>query len=460
MHPLEVCNATPLLHPLFLAPHARFCRRLRSQLEIPPTALWTRPVGRAGATENAHFRSVALKPDFVSVRTSWSPILANPGQGLGKDYCAVPNLCQSEFGRCDSDATPTGYNMSADDRDYTGVLTFGTVISNCKIPRVIALTYDDGPSENTEELLDVLKEAGAKATFFVSGNNNGKGEIDRTPRWTRAIKRMAEEGHQIASHTWSHADLDKMSSDLRKVELLKNERALANILNKYPTYMRPPYLRCKNETGCLGDMRALGYHVISYSYDSADWMHGTDLAAMTAAFDRVLEKVEAEQGRMLLIQHDTIRTSAIGLTRYVLGRVSQRGWRGMCYDPSRHNLEYGLTYWEAVTVGECLGDGPNGWYRMPQWITPFSTAEHGCIVFSEGFCGTLDKFKTKVECFRSNVKCYKQVDRCKEGSVEEATCQTLKRLCNAQYLFCAQCERSETESPACTIEQFNVFDNY
>ncbi|EXJ92739.1 hypothetical protein A1O3_01291 [Capronia epimyces CBS 606.96] len=360
-------------------------------------------------------------------------------QGVGKNYCAVPNICQTEFGRCDSDATPAGYNTSADDRGLTGAIAYGSIISNCKIPRVVALTYDDGPTENTEELLDILKEAGAKATFFVAGNSNGKGEIDQTARWTRLIKRMAEEGHQIASHTWSHADLNKMSSRTRKHEMLKNERALTNILNKYPTYMRPPYLRCSNETGCLGDMKALGYHVISYSFDSTDWMHRNDLAAMTAAFDRILESVEAKDGRMLVIQHDTIRTSAIDLTKHILERVAQRRWR-------------------AVTVGECLGEEADGWYRRPKWTSPFSTAEHGCIVFNEAFCGKLAGFQTKAECFSSNVKCYKQVNQCGKAKVDNKTCQSFNEVCNLQSLFCAQCGRVEKDSPACEIKQFSIFN--
>ncbi|EXJ91022.1 hypothetical protein A1O1_04129 [Capronia coronata CBS 617.96] len=361
-------------------------------------------------------------------------------QGLGKEYCAMPNICQSDFGRCDSDVMPAGYNMSVDDRPQIGVVPYGSVISNCRMPRVIALTYDDGPSENTKELLDILEEAGAKATFFVSGNNNGKGEIDLTPTWTDTIKRMAQEGHQIASHTWSHADLDKASWESRRLEMLKNERALANILNVYPTYMRPPYLRCSNQTECLGDMRGLGYHVISYSFDSTDWMHKDNLTSMTAAFDRVLQTVEVNEGRMLLIQHDTIRASAIDLTRHVLKRVSQRGWR-------------------AVTVGECLEDGPEGWYRSPGWTSPSSTADQGCLVLSDGFCGKLGRFKTKLECVRSNIKCYKHVKQCEEGRVDEEACRSFKELCLVQSLFCAQCGRSKKNSPACDIEQLNVFNH-
>ncbi|EHY60051.1 chitin deacetylase [Exophiala dermatitidis NIH/UT8656] len=394
----------------------------------------TRRVERTGATESVHIPNVAPMLGFASVKKSYGTV-----PGTGKEYCAVPNTCQSEFGRCDSDATPAGYNTSADDRSLTGDVAYGGIVSNCRLPKVIALTYDDGPSENTEELLDLLKEANAHATFFVSGNNNGKGAIDQTPRWTDAIKRMAEEGHQIASHGWSHADLDRTPSDGRKLEMVKNERALSNILNKYPTYMRPPYLRCNNETGCLRDMRALGYHVVSYSFDSTDWMHGNDLRAMTEAFDGVLQRVEPSEGRMLLIQHDTIRMSAIDLTKHVLERISQRGWR-------------------AVTVGECLGDEPDNWYRTPQWTSPSSTAEHGCLVSNAGLYERLDTFKTKEECFKSNIKCRRRVSGCMKSNIDDKTCGALRDICNAQSLFCAQCGRQEKNALACDIGYFNVFN--
>lgn len=218
--------------------------------------------------------------------------------------------------------------MSTDTRRLKGDNPYGTVITRCTVPRAIALTFDDGPSENTAELMDILKNASAKATFFVAGNTNGRGPIDGTERWTNLIKRMVEEGHQVGSHTWSHPDLDKMSSSARKQDMLKNERALTNVLGKYPTYMRPPYIHCTGPKGCLDDMKTLGYHVISYSHDSGDWLHEDDLDKMKQRVDAAFNET-AQDGNMLLIQHDTIRKSAIELTKYVLQKVRQRSWNGM-----------------------------------------------------------------------------------------------------------------------------------
>jgi peptidoglycan/xylan/chitin deacetylase (PgdA/CDA1 family) len=254
-------------------------------------------------------------------------ILADLKQGTGSAFCAVPANCQLGFGFCDADLVPLGFNTSSDPRSHKGHARYGKLITSCESSRTIALTFDDGPSENTEELLDILAKANAKATFFVAGNTNGRGSIDQTSKWTKTVKRMVKEGHQVASHTWSHPDLDKLGSDARKVDMFKNERALANVLGKYPVYMRPPYLSCSERHGCLKDMADLGYHVISYSYDSGDWMHADDLDKMKEHIDKAFAE-QGQSGNMILIQHDTIRKSAIELTKYLLQRVQEYNWKG------------------------------------------------------------------------------------------------------------------------------------
>ncbi|KIX95030.1 uncharacterized protein Z520_09340 [Fonsecaea multimorphosa CBS 102226] len=346
-------------------------------------------------------------------------------QGIGPDFCSVPLNCQEEFGICDSDMTPAGYNMSGDPRGERGHIAYGQFIANCYVPRTIALTYDDGPSQNTEELLDILNEAGAKATFFITGNSNGKGPIDTTQNWTDVVRRMVMDGHQVASHTWSHEDMNEMGSQARLLDMAKNERALVNILGKYPAYMRPPYLHCNNETGCLNDMRDLGYHVISYAFDSGDWMTPNNLTAMTDRIDQVFQRPDEQLNRMLLIQHDTIRTSAIELTKYVLDVISRRGWK-------------------AVTVGECLNDEPDRWYRDPAWISVDSISSGGCVVSDRDFCVEMRRFTNKDECFSSNAQCETDALKCRNSTQTDKTmCERLEMICSMQFLFCSACGQSE-----------------
>jgi peptidoglycan/xylan/chitin deacetylase (PgdA/CDA1 family) len=105
------------------------------------------------------------------------------------------------------------------------------------------LTYDDGPYIYTAKLLDILKEYNFQATFFMTGNNNGKGQIDKGDIYPDLIKRMVAEGHQIASHTWSHYSLSNITSELRISQMVKNEMAINNIIGMWPTVSLPSALR-------------------------------------------------------------------------------------------------------------------------------------------------------------------------------------------------------------------------
>lgn len=225
-----------------------------------------------------------------------------------------------------------------------GDVPFGVPIARCKEPGTVAISYDDGPSVLTRYILNILKNADAKATFFVSGIVGGKGEIDLKDEWKRDIQRMEAEGHQVGSHTWSHFDLDQLTSGERRDEMYKNERAIANILGKYPVFMRAPYIKCGTE--CLGDMKSLGYKVVQWSVDSKDTEGPTDLDGMKKAIDEGFAKA-GPSGGILFIQHDTLPLSAIPLTEHILHKVKERQWK-------------------AVTVAECLGESLQDAYRKKE----------------------------------------------------------------------------------------------
>ncbi|KIW16636.1 hypothetical protein PV08_03824 [Exophiala spinifera] len=351
--------------------------------------------------------------------------------GTGKDFCSVPTNCQLGFGWCDSDVNPSGPSLSGEERAQVGAVPYGKPITSCTKPGVIALTFDDGPSDDTAKLLDILVKRNAKATFFVPGIANGRGRIDTTKGRMELIKRMFQDGHQIGSHSWSHFDIDALTSEERKTDLAKNERAIANILNKYPTYMRPPYMKCTGETGCLADLMDRGYHDVGYSVDSTDWSHPEDLDAMKQAFDEAFNQT-AQDGRMLLIQHDTIHKSAIDLTEHILDAVDQKGWK-------------------AVTVGECLEDPAENWYRTPKEARPASMALGSCIVSQDGYCGTLDYFKDKPECWKSAQKCFDDAKKCFDDGkrVDKRPCQDMDNVCRQLMDYCTMCGATLVSSPGC-----------
>jgi peptidoglycan/xylan/chitin deacetylase (PgdA/CDA1 family) len=175
--------------------------------------------------------------------------------------------------------------------------------------------------------------------------NFRKGRLDdESLPWPAIIRRAHAEGHQIASHTWSHANLSSATSHRLEEEMIKPEMALRNILGFFPTYMRPPYVECN--TACLALMERLGYHVIYFDMNTRDWQYTTPETQETA---KVITGEYLGRGRedgWLSILHDVHWQTVYNLTGWMFDEMVNGGWRG-------------------TTVGECLDDPVENWYRTP-----------------------------------------------------------------------------------------------
>lgn len=98
----------------------------------------------------------------------------------------------------------------------------------------VVLTFDDGPDpERTPRLLDVLGEAGARATFFLVG--------ERVRRSPGLVRRMAREGHRLGNHSQTHAYLPLCSTRRIERELDECQAAIFDAAGAAPTLARPPY---------------------------------------------------------------------------------------------------------------------------------------------------------------------------------------------------------------------------
>lgn len=137
-----------------------------------------------------------------------------------------------------------------------GISYFHTEIDPDK--PMVALTFDDGPSIYTPQILKTLKKYHARATFFIVG--------ERVSPYSSTIKKASRQGCEIGSHSYSHANLGTASSAVIKKELNKTEKKVKNILGFYTPIMRPPY-------GSIGnDLRKqVGKPMILWSIDTLDW---------------------------------------------------------------------------------------------------------------------------------------------------------------------------------------------
>ena len=100
--------------------------------------------------------------------------------------------------------------------------------------RQVALTFDDGPSTRwTPQVLDMLARHGVPATFFVVGS--------RAQEHSALVSRAFDAGHEIGNHTWTHADLCRISPAKVNDELQRTAEVVERLTGRAPSVIRPPW---------------------------------------------------------------------------------------------------------------------------------------------------------------------------------------------------------------------------
>jgi peptidoglycan-N-acetylglucosamine deacetylase len=181
-----------------------------------------------------------------------------------------------------------------------------------KRPRLIALTFDDGPYPiYTPMLLDVLHDLGVPATFFLIGHD--------AQQWPELTRRIEADGNEIADHTYSHPNLDQENADQVRREILEGRDVLWDLSHDpaVRTLMRPPHGRYTERT--LRIAQALGYSVVLWTDDSGDWRTLT-----VPQLERHL-LVHATAPEIVLLHSGKLAT--IEALPYVVERFKQAGYR-------------------------------------------------------------------------------------------------------------------------------------
>ena len=124
--------------------------------------------------------------------------------------------------------------------------------------KVIALTFDDGPSQYTNKILDILKKYDACGTFFVIGNH--------VQFYSDELRRMLKEGSEIGNHSFDHKLLTRLSEDEFKEEINKTNESIKKVTGFTPTLFRPTYGGYNNRLKGYTDLK-----FVLWDIDSRDW---------------------------------------------------------------------------------------------------------------------------------------------------------------------------------------------
>ncbi|MDM5187519.1 polysaccharide deacetylase family protein [Bacillus sp. DX4.1] len=128
-------------------------------------------------------------------------------------------------------------------------------------PRFVSLTFDDGPSPYTTQILDILSTYNIEATFFVVGK--------AVKKYPEIITRIKKENHVIGNHTWNHPVITGITSLEITEQILKTNSAIKEIIDEEPTIFRPPYGKINNTS--YHAIHGLGLTSVLWNVDSLDW---------------------------------------------------------------------------------------------------------------------------------------------------------------------------------------------
>ncbi|KAG0259256.1 hypothetical protein BG011_002764 [Mortierella polycephala] len=208
-------------------------------------------------------------------------------------------------------------------------------IDTCIMPGVVALTFDDGPGMYNDQLLALLAKKNVKATFFLLGSM-----IAENAGQAASLKKILAGGHQLASHTYSHSNMDNMTADKMKKEIQDTSDIMFANSGVRPAYMRAPEGRCAEL--CTKTMNELGQIISHWNVDTNDWRFAADKPdvavknSMVEITDVILNGSDPATDSFILLEHEIHQFSVDLLAEIVIDKITAKGYR-------------------FVTMEECVG---------------------------------------------------------------------------------------------------------
>jgi peptidoglycan-N-acetylglucosamine deacetylase len=186
----------------------------------------------------------------------------------------------------------------------------------------IALTFDDGPDPvYTDQILDVLKKYGVKATFFVVGD-----QLQRNPS---IAGREIKEGHLIGNHTYTHPNMAKIPLTSIQLELNSVQRLIEALSNKQTLLFRPPYSTDSNPTKAedlvpLSEAAKMGYIIVGSDIDSMDY----ERPGVNKIVENVIGQLKDSESN-IIVMHDAggNRAQTVAALKVLIPELKSMGYR-------------------------------------------------------------------------------------------------------------------------------------
>ncbi|MEG1550753.1 MAG: polysaccharide deacetylase family protein [Oscillospiraceae bacterium] len=173
----------------------------------------------------------------------------------------------------------------------------------------LAITFDAAwGADDTNKLIEILKQYNAKATFFVVG--------DWAKKFPDSVKAFHAQGHEIANHSYSHKQYTKLSYDEIRNDIMKCNEEIKKSIGTMPTLLRAPSGAYSNDT--IKAATSLSMSTIQWSVDSLDWQ-GLEIAEIVKRVDTA-----AENGSIILFHNDVKNTPEA--LKEILKRLSKKGF--------------------------------------------------------------------------------------------------------------------------------------
>src|SRR6476620_6163859 len=193
-------------------------------------------------------------------------------------------------------------------------------------PNELALTFDDGPDPDwTPKILDILKDKGVHASFFIIGEN-----AQANPD---LVQRILADGHDVGNHTFTHPNLSDLSNSLVTLEINATQRLFEALTGRSMRLFRAPFLgdaepTTSDEIVPIEIAQSMGYVTVGLHVDTNDWLHPPADVIVQRVIDQVSDPNPDMRGHIILL-HDSggDRSETVAALPKLIDTLRAKGYR-------------------------------------------------------------------------------------------------------------------------------------